>query len=433
MTAQDSHDHPLNCHWRPVRPDAYDRLGLPPARSEAAALARAQILTEAFIVGRSYPMGWISYSRRREFYTARRGRYWPPTYTFDFVVPAIDQLANLGLLDHERMPQGNLGRQSRFKAAPELMRLLNDPPRFKHDPIERIILRANDRRLIDYKETERTLRFRRNIDEINDLLRSSDIGLLSHVVRAGDPLRVGNTTVVAASGLLHRVFNRCSFSLGGRFFGVWWQNIPSEFRADISINGIGTIELDYPYLHPSLLYLEAGRQMHGDPYDLAGWPRRVVKIAFNALVNADTPQAALRAIAKEIGGEGAHAEARTLVREIEARHPAIAHMFGSGAGLNLMRRDSDMTESIQLRLARKGIISLPIHDSYIVRNRSTDKGELMEAMGEALWKLAGDSGVRSIGWRKNIPQYGGDEDGEGVGEVREVQRVSGNMGSQLGT
>ena len=58
---------------------------------------------------------------------------------------------------------------------------------------------------------------------------------------------------------------------------MWWQNIPSEFRADISINGIGTIELDYPYLHPSLLYLKAGRQMHGDPYDLAGWPRRVVK------------------------------------------------------------------------------------------------------------------------------------------------------------
>ena len=35
------------------------------------------------------------------------------------------------------------------------------------------------------------------------------------------------------------------------------------------------------------------------------------------------------------------------------QHPAIAHMFGSGAGLNLMRRDSDMTESIQLRLRAK--------------------------------------------------------------------------------
>ena len=44
------------------------------------------------------------------------------------------------------------------------------------------------------------------------------------------------------------------------------------------------------------------------------------------------------------------------------------------------------------------MVKLPIHDSYIVRNRSTDKGELMEAMGEALWKLAGDGRPdRSVG------------------------------------
>jgi hypothetical protein len=114
-------DHPLNCHWRPARADAYDGLGLPPARSKAAAVARAQIITEAFLVSRSDPNAWTSYSRRREFYSSRRGRYWPPTYTYDFVVPAVDQLASLGLLDHEKMPEGNLGWQSRFKLSDELL------------------------------------------------------------------------------------------------------------------------------------------------------------------------------------------------------------------------------------------------------------------------------------------------------------------------
>jgi hypothetical protein len=414
MTAEDSHDHPLNCHWRPVRPDAYDRLGLPPARSEAAALARAQILTEAFVIGRSDPRAWLSYSRRRQFYTARRGRYWPPTYTFDFVVTAIDQLADLGLLDHERMPRGNLGRQSRFKAAAELMRLLNDPPRFKHDPTERIILRAKDGSLADYKESERTLQLRCNVDEINEALQSTEIGLRSRVVREGDHLQVGITSIGAASNLLHRVFNRSSFGLGGRFYGAWWQNIPSASRARISISGVDTLESDFPYLHPALLYLEAGVPMRGDPYDLVDWPRKTAKIAFNTLVNADTRQSAVRSIASNaIGGEGAYAKALTLVRELEARHPSIAPNFGNATGLRLMRRDSDITEFLALRLARKGIVSLPIHDSYIVRDRRTDKGELLEAMAEALWRVARNSGALSNGYHKNIPQYGGGCDGGG--------------------
>lgn len=102
MTArEDDRDHPLSCHWRPVAPDAFEALSLPPLRSRAAAIARTQILTEAYVIGRTSPDNWVSYSRRREFYAARRGRYWPTTYTFDTVVPAVDQLATNGLLDHE--------------------------------------------------------------------------------------------------------------------------------------------------------------------------------------------------------------------------------------------------------------------------------------------------------------------------------------------
>ena len=67
------HDHPLSCHRRPVAPDALDFLGLSPLRSKLATIARTQILTEAFVIGRADPNAWISYSRAKMFYTSRAG------------------------------------------------------------------------------------------------------------------------------------------------------------------------------------------------------------------------------------------------------------------------------------------------------------------------------------------------------------------------
>lgn len=146
--------------------------------------------------------------------------------------------------------------------------------------------------------------------------------------------------------------------------------------------------------------------MYGDPYDLANWPRGLVKIAFNTLVNADTRGAAMRSIADRIGGQGAYAKAKSLICDIEAKHPLIGPMFGSGAGLRLMRRDSDMAESLMLRLVKRGVVALPIHDSFIVPDRNLEKGELMEAMAAALYKSVANGGRSSMGYLKSVPQYG---------------------------
>ena len=154
MTVRDDgRDHPLNRHWRPVAPDAYEGLGLPPARSKVMAITRAQIITEALVVGRSDDDSWISYSRRGAFYAARRGRYWPTTYTYSTLVPAVDQLAACGLLDHQKMPPGHRGEQSRFKASGKSIKLLNQAPvAIIHDPHEVIILHDKDGNLIDYDD-----------------------------------------------------------------------------------------------------------------------------------------------------------------------------------------------------------------------------------------------------------------------------------------
>jgi len=144
--------------------------------------------------------------------------------------------------------------------------------------------------------------------------------------------------------------------------------------------------------------------MSGDPYDIPNAERRLVKVAFNTLVNADTRVAAIRAIADKIGGEGAFAKAEALVREIETKHAPIADKFGSGAGRRLMRGDSDMTQYLLLRLIKRGIVALPVHDSYIVRQ--ADKRALLEAMAKALHKFVTKTPAKSAQSCKYIPQYG---------------------------
>jgi len=68
---------------------------------------------------------------------------------------------------------------------------------------------------------------------------------------------------------LRRVFSRGSMERGGRFYGGWWQFIPSEFREFITINGQPTVEIDFSELHPRLLYLEQGLEPpSGDLYDI---------------------------------------------------------------------------------------------------------------------------------------------------------------------
>jgi hypothetical protein len=153
-------------------------------------------------------------------------------------------------------------------------------------------------------------------------------------------------------------------------------------------------------------YGQAGQRLHGDPSEIPGWDRVLVKVAFNTLVNADTQSAAVKSIALDIGGAGAYAKAERLVQLIEAKHQSIARAFGTGAGLRLMRQDSDMTEHLMLRLLSQGIIALPIHDSYIVSDSTNNKGKLMEAMAAALCKRMANRRVSTIISTQNTPQYG---------------------------
>jgi hypothetical protein len=373
-------DKPLAFHWRSMDESWIDELHLPTASSKAYVRARASIVLKARITARFEPDRWISYSRRKPWYSTRK-RYRSTDYSFSTVPPAVDELERLGLIEHDRAPRGRLGLQSRFRAAPALIEAVALPV-LLYDPGETIRLKDEHGNLIDYRETDATIRMRRSLVMTNEVLRAEQIGIRGV---EGQIAFIDGRPVNLSQDQLYRVFNGGSFSLGGRMYGVFWQNLPKAARGDLIISGEGTNENDYSQLHPRMLYAKAGAVLKGDAYVLDGWERPLVKRAFNIAINADTEAAAIRAIAQEIGGEGAYAEARRLLEAIRARHRPIDSSFGSGAGLRLQRRDADLAERVTLRLLDQNIVALSVHDSFVVQTRYAPVRD--EIMDDELQKL----------------------------------------------
>jgi hypothetical protein len=420
MIREDTRDKPLTMNWAPLERDAYNRLGLRDL-SPLAMKARTQIITEVLAAGERF----ISYSRRRAFYTESQ-RYYRPTYSYRGIIPAVDQLAAEGIIEHEKVPPGHRGFQSRFRAAPDLLKELS-AVRVQYKPLELIVLRDDDGNPVDYCDNRETRAMRKRLTELNEALLSQQIGVGDRIIREGNRLDNGGR----AQTQLHRVFHRGDFNLGGRFYGGHWQNIPAEDGRDrITINGEPTAEVDYRAMHIRLLYQEAGKPMPDDPYDFA--PRDQAKLALLIAINARSHSSAVRALADALRQEGGvgdpYATAQKLLRAAKARHPDIAWALASDAGVRLMRKDSELAERIMLETVRAiGIAPLAVHDSFIVP--ASQKGRLMDAMEDAI--RCGNtapkipcgniphfrdsfSSLPLTASPKTVPQYGMDREMDGV-------------------
>ncbi|MCV2892230.1 hypothetical protein [Lentibacter sp. XHP0401] len=220
---------------------------------------------------------------------------------------------------------------------------------------------------------------------------------------------------------IRRVFN-ISTDYGGRLYAVGgpnWQNMPRDERHDITMNGEPTIEMDFTAFHPHILYNRRGHPAPADCYDVGNWPRDLVKLALLVLINADTlgdvvtvlansdgekivrdeeggviEVTTSRRLMKQIAGSDyskAMAFAHKLVRDVKDRHHLIAEDFHTGAGLWLMKLDSEIAMHVLKVMTRLGEPVLALHDSYRVRRSMKDK--LEEIMHEAA-ENAGLMGVK---------------------------------------
>lgn len=188
---------------------------------------------------------------------------------------------------------------------------------------------------------------------------------------------------------LYRIFNdgdaaNPTFAKGGRLYGGWWMSEPEEARKGITINGQKTVEIDYAECHARMLYHLEGIDNKEPLYALPevaayeqqeglkeGIFRPCIKWLFQVLINgkgrpdqADMPNNVVIPPGFTI---------KQLVGFIQAKHQPIAHKFKTGAGLDLMRIESDIALEIITTAMRESWVVLSIHDSFITTVDKQDR------------------------------------------------------------
>ena len=172
---------------------------------------------------------------------------------------------------------------------------------------------------------------------------------------------------------LRRIFSRGSLEKGGRFYGGWWQSIPSLYRPHIRIDGKKTIEMDYSSMALRIIYALEGISIAEDDdlYDIGldDWRanederRKPIKTFVNAIMNDESGRFRLSQKDQTLVGIS-HQE---LLERVLEKHEPIKHQFSTGFGLVAQFIDSSIAEEVMLKMMQEDVLVLPIHDSFIVR------------------------------------------------------------------
>jgi len=211
------------------------------------------------------------------------------------------------------------------------------------------------------------------IEAYDELMSKQDVTLLGEYVH---PRRLSLT----------RIFSHGSFALGGRFYSPIQNIKKDEERPHIRFNGDPAIEIDFKAVHPMIMYGQLGLAPPEDPYEIDGYIRDDVKIAFNIMLNSDNAHSAAGAIVNDFEGRITTEEAHQLQEKIVEKNKPIEKFFNTGDGLKLQFIDSQiMAEVLSYFVFELKHPIIPIHDSALVSVRDTE--HLVVSLKDAFAKV----------------------------------------------
>lgn len=305
-----------------------------------------------------------------------------------FVIELIDYLESANLIEQAKGFYTNeKSMMTRIWPTIELLRMFKgtNPQCIDYRPVELIVLRNENKKDMDYIDTDETIRIRRILDRANRVNRGAIISLNRNKRLHTD---------------LHAIFHNGRFDHGGRLYtcinGYQW--ISKEMRSRIRINNEPSIELDFSGFHPRLLYALEGIQYNEDPYTEASDDpalRPLLKELLFMLLYSKNETKALAAGNCSLRFrrdylellKGHRLTIKDLIKMMKDAHAPIAMHFSSQACFNLMNLDSKIALNIIEHFTNSNIPILAIHDSFIVMAKFKD--ELRDVMDEAYRKYSG--------------------------------------------
>ncbi len=254
-----------------------------------------------------------------------------------------------------------------------------------------------------YRDNEHTFRWRKGLEQYNGRLSKiyADIDLRGYVHDADMIL------VDLSEKTVRRSFSNSSFTMGGRFYGGWWQKLPEALRERIILDGQHVVEVDFSGIMVHIIYAMKGlklRTLDRNPYiyeknNDPEQKREYIKKLMNVALNADEKtvdgkpkykneavNAVFYAVKKDRKRKAGKqkfpiiytddsdlmTKLWAMLKEIEAYHPEMVDLFGSGYGVRTMFYDSQIAYKVINQMTAKGIPVLCVHDSFICQEQHVD-------------------------------------------------------------
>lgn len=343
------------------------------------------VLLNLYSTALSDPELYLRYSRDENFYSSSNHYVSRAVSYQSLVTKVIPGLLRLSLIrDHKGFIDRNMstGYVSRTLPTAKLIDLFSKhklQPRMLDVSVDKevIILKDTDKKYERYTDTEFTCTARAQLQYINKHMEAAyidlcisdqaEVELLSRLKRSTSEEDDKHLNLYFHK-TLYRIFSNSSWKQHGRFYGGWWQNIPKEYRQDITINDDHVVELDYSSFHPRMLYHLSGLELTEDPYvGIGDLDRKHGKALLNMIINAVDEDKANEAYRKEYRDEGVtKAETKIAIEAAKEKHKAVSVSFFTGVGLQLMNYDSQIANNVMLRAIDEfHTVILPVHDSFI--------------------------------------------------------------------
>lgn len=276
-----------------------------------------------------------------------------------------------------------------------------------------------------YKDTRTTSRMRAEVQALNEWLGRLDLVVDPSAWPAGEPLPD------LSNRFVYRGFNGGSFALGGRLYGPAWIDLKSHLRGALRLAGEPLLLCDLAAFNPRAAYALDGYDVpeHEDLYALEGIGeeyRPGVKAYTNAALAARKVLSQWPGSVYVIGKAPRKVDAeplpegltpRIMNAALRARHPKIAHRFGTGLGGRLMFEESCIVLAA-LRVCReRDLPALPIYDCIAVpASRAEEAKSVLEDAYRA--RLGATPAVRIKAPGDVLDSEGMHDDGEEDGECR---------------